>query len=189
MHALRRKTIRRLLGLLAGCLSVVTIGAVGAVSYSNTITPDGMMIHHAALPSVLRGERVDAEVLDRIHEQRGYAIFYWGRVYHVGYHFIILPDGTIQQGRPEHCRGAHAAGYNSSIGICLIGNFSTKDNPGGERGLSEPTEAQMQALTALVMRLRQSHGIPLDRVRQHRDVDPDTECPGDRFSLQRLLEE
>jgi N-acetylmuramoyl-L-alanine amidase len=178
----------RLLGLLSIVVFLLAGVILSGISYRNSITPEGIIVHHAALPVKLQGHAVDAETIDRLHEQRGYGAFYWGRVYHVGYHFIILPDGTIQQGRPEHCRGSHAAGYDSFLGICLIGNFSANSNPDGDRGLKEPTEAQIQALTALVKRLRTSYHIPLDRIRRHSDVNPHTECPGDRFSLQQLMD-
>ncbi len=39
----------------------------------------------------------------------------------IGYHFVILVDGTIQYGRDMACEGAHASGYNDRVGICLIG--------------------------------------------------------------------
>ena len=187
MPRLKRRIIFRTLGLLSVILFLVAGGMGSIISYRNSITPEGIIVHHAALPANLQGHAVDVETIDRIHEQRGYGAFYWGRVYHVGYHYIILPDGTIQQGRPEHCRGAHASGYDSFLGVCLIGNFSSNSNPDGERALKEPTEAQMQALTTLLKRLRESHDIPLDRIRRHSDVNPHTECPGDRFSLQRLM--
>lgn len=59
--------------------------------------------------------------------------FYWGQIYHIGYHYIILPDGTLESGRPEKCKGAHAVGYNDYLGICLIGDFSPGDNINGEK--------------------------------------------------------
>lgn len=185
----KRRVSRRVLGLLVGLLLLSAGVALCVVSYTNSIAPEGIIVHHAALPSELQGRAVEVETLDLMHERRGYGVFYWGRVYHVGYHFIILPDGTVQQGRPERCRGAHAAGYESFIGVCLVGNFSTNDNPGGERGLAAPTDAQMRALTALVKRLRESHRIPLDNIRRHRDVNPDTECPGDRLPFGLWMEE
>jgi N-acetyl-anhydromuramyl-L-alanine amidase AmpD len=156
-------------------------GTLCITSYRNSITPAGIIVHHAALPARFQDRDVDVETIDHLHEQRGYGAFYWGRVYHVGYHYVILPDGIVQQGRPEHCRGAHAAGYESFLGICLIGNFSSGSNPDGDRGLKEPTKAQLQALAALVQRLRETYHLSSDRIRQHRDVNPDTECPGDRF--------
>lgn len=165
------------------------LGSVWTLSSPNTITPAGIILHHSALTIASNASLLDVRLLDEVHRQRGYGIFYWGRVYHVGYHYILLPDGTVQRGRPERCRGAHARGYNDSFGVCLIGDFSTKDNPTGERGLQKPTPAQMRALVTLCRRLRARYHIPLQNVRRHRDVDPATECPGDRFPFLELLKQ
>lgn len=46
----------------------------------------------------------------------------------VGYHFIILLDGTIQIGRPLEKPGAHVKNHNkTSIGICYIGGALDED--------------------------------------------------------------
>lgn len=45
----------------------------------------------------------------------------------IGYHFVILPNGVVELGRPLEQSGAHCKGYNkTSIGTCLIGvnNFT-----------------------------------------------------------------
>lgn len=158
-------------------------------SFVNTVRPAGIVIHHSAIPPWRDGRAIDAELIDEIHSKRGYSAFYWGRFYHIGYHYVILPDGSVQQGRPEHCRGAHTLGYNSYIGICLIGDFSTEDNPTGERGPKEPTESQIRALVDLTTRLSARYGIPIDHVIQHRDVNPNTKCPGDRFPFGQFMEQ
>lgn len=67
-------------------------------------------------------------------------------IYPVGYHYIIFPDGWVEQGRVEGCLGAHATGHNPSIGICLVDNSSSPDNPDGRRGLPGPTGEQLRAL-------------------------------------------
>lgn len=48
-----------------------------------------------------------------------------GRGFHdIGYHYVILSDGTIQTGRPENEEGAHCEHHNiDSIGICLVGKI------------------------------------------------------------------
>lgn len=173
-----------------GAAVLLGLGTAGTISYRNSIEPSGIIIHHSAIPlSDDEQPTTDANRLDEIHRRRGYGIFYWGRYYHIGYHYVILPDGTIQSGRPEHCQGAHASGYNSYIGICLVGDFSTADNPTGERGLREPTEAQLRALTYLCHQLQQRYNISTRQILRHHDVNPDTTCPGDRFPYSRLIED
>lgn len=184
VKTLARYKPAQVLGLLlfSGLIAVVVI------SYLNTITPSGIILHHSAVPVPADGTTPDVSSLDEIHRRRGYGVFYWGRVYHVGYHYIILPDGTVQTGRPEHCRGAHATGYNSYIGVCLIGNYSTEDNPTGAHGPREPTAAQMRALVELTSQLRARYGIAFDQVVRHHDVNPSTECPGDRFPFSQFID-
>jgi N-acetylmuramoyl-L-alanine amidase len=180
-------SIRILLYALA--LAVLTLVTLFfTVSYLNSITPAGIVIHHSAIAPPLDGTPVDAVMIDRIHKRRGYEIFYWGKFYNIGYHYVILPDGTVQKGRPEHLQGSHAEGYNSYIGICLIGNFSSTENAAGKRGLSAPTEAQINALIELSRSLQQRYGFSRERILRHSDVNADTKCPGDRFPFQRLLD-
>jgi len=64
----------------------------------------------------------------------------------VGYHYIILLDGTIQLGRDLKTTGAHVSGYNSnSIGVCYIG---------GKHGVDTRTTQQKVALVYLVGSLK-----------------------------------
>jgi N-acetylmuramoyl-L-alanine amidase len=178
---------KRLVATIA--FGVISVGVVVFAGWSlaNTIRPSGIIIHHSAIPPRADGQPIDAEMIDEIHAKRGFRAFYWGHFYHIGYHYVILPNGTIQHGRPEYCKGEHAAGYNSYIGICLVGNFSSKDNPNGERGLMVPTEAQMKALIDLCRRLRARYQIPEERILRNSDVNAGTESPGDRFPFQKFL--
>ena len=50
-----------------------------------------------------------AAQIDSWHRARG-----WNGI---GYHYVILRDGTVQPGRPEDAVGAHCVGHNAhSIG-------------------------------------------------------------------------
>src|SRR5207248_6415686 len=102
---LRRNMVRRQTWLVVAILLTVLFSLGGlflGVSYSNTIRPAGIIIHHSAIPSLVGGPPIDEAIIDEIHRRRGFRVFYWGRFYHVGYHYIILPDAPVQQGRPEH---------------------------------------------------------------------------------------
>jgi N-acetyl-anhydromuramyl-L-alanine amidase AmpD len=123
-----------------------------------------------------------------MHRRRGFGIFYWGRVYHVGYHYMILPNGTVEKGRPDGCRGAHTTGYNSYIGVCLVGNFSSGMSASDASRAEEPTEAQLKALVELCRRVRNTYRIPARNVVTHREVNVGTECPGDRFPFEKVAE-
>lgn len=141
--------------------------------------PAGIIVHHSDTPGVIRSRYVGAALIDRSHQRRGFRVRYKGKVYHIGYHYVIREDGVIEPGRPEHCPGAHSKHHNDYLGICLVGNFSPAHNP-HRWTPSEPTDAQLQSLVWLCGRLMTKYHIPPDRVMRHCDVR-ETACPGDRF--------
>jgi N-acetylmuramoyl-L-alanine amidase len=158
------------------------------VSFFNTITPTGIVIHHTA---IIPGENAlprSEDDVDKYHQKRGYEITCFGHVYHAAYHYIILPNGRVQAGRPERCEGAHAVGYNSYLGISVVGDFSSEDNPTGEKGPSKPSEQQLDSLVQLCRRLRDRYNIPLQHIVRHSDISS-TRCPGDRFPFRSLLQQ
>ncbi len=162
-------------------LVFVILGMVVILSCQNTITPVGIVIHHSAVPFLQNAPPLDVKAIDEIHQRRGYSIFYWGQTYHVGYHYIILPDGTLQQGRPEKSKGAHTKGYNDYIGICLIGDFSLTDNKNGDKGPQQPTQEQMKTLIKITNNLQSKYNMPPENIRTHKELDLETECPGEKF--------
>lgn len=93
----------------------------------------------------------------------------------IGYHYVILKDGTVERGRPEGYIGAHSGpnGNSDGIGVCLIGRFMEY----------EPTEAQMRSLVALIRDIESRNG-DLDII-GHKDVMA-TACPGRLFPWDKL---
>ncbi len=165
-----------------------------AISYGNSITPQGIVIHHSSvMPAIIPpGAQAygrtpsDLGAWDEFHRIRGFSVFYWGHFYHLGYHYMIFPDGTVKPGRPEHCVGAHAKGFNSYLGIVLVGDFSSKSNPTGDEALARPTAEQMRALVSLSRQLRHRYSIPMSHIFRHSDIAR-TLCPGDRFPYGEFL--
>jgi N-acetylmuramoyl-L-alanine amidase len=141
--------------------------------------PTGIVIHHSATPGQVNGRYIGAAQIAESHKRRGFAVRYRGKVYHIGYHYVIREDGVIEPGRPEHCPGAHAKTFNHYLGICLVGQFSTAQNEQFWTP-SEPTPEQLRSLLWLCGRLMAKYGISPDHVVRHSDVR-DTACPGDRF--------
>ena len=83
--------------------------------------------------------------------------------------WIVGEDGNIYEGRGWTKVGAHAPSYNSnSIGICIVGDFSTK----------APNAAAQNSVKALI-----ACGVELGYIRAaytlkgHRQVTATT-CPG-----------
>lgn len=173
-NAVPRKTIEKYLS--------------SVVSFFNTITATGIVIHHTAVipgeDTVPRSERD----IDKYHQARGFEILCFGRVYHVAYHYLIMPNGSVQAGRPERCEGAHAQGYNSYLGISVVGDFSSEDNPTGEKGPIRPSAKQIASLIQLCRRLKELYHIPLQHIVRHSDISS-TRCPGDRFPFRSVLDQ
>ena len=173
-NAVPRKTIEKYLS--------------SVVSFFNTITATGIVIHHTAVipgeNTVPRSERD----IDKYHLARGLEILCFGRVYYVAYHYVIMPNGSVQAGRPERCEGAHARGYNSYLGISVVGDFSSEDNPTGKKGPIRPSPKQIASLIQLCRRLKDRYHIPLQHIVRHSDISS-TRCPGDRFPFRSVLDQ
>lgn len=120
--------------------------------------PKMIVVHGSASP---HGKGHDAKAIHRWHMAPPRK---WDGI---GYHYVILEDGTLQAGRPEFWEGAHVRGYNNnSLGICLIGNGSY-------------TAAQLETLAKLLGEKMQQYNILSKKVYGHSDLDPKKpNCPG-----------
>lgn len=120
---------------------------------------DEILIHCSATPE---GRTVTAEDIRRWHTAPKPKGNGWRDI---GYHFVILLDGTIQQGRPIELAGAHCTNHNRfSIGVCYIGGLSKN----GKTPKDTRTEAQNAALKQLVQQLQQLYHIPLENIHGHK---------------------
>jgi N-acetyl-anhydromuramyl-L-alanine amidase AmpD len=96
----------------------------------------------------------------------------------LAYHFVIgngsgAADGTIETGYRwrDQIPGPHTKNQElnlESIAICLVGDFEKE----------APTKKQMASLLQLLEKLCREGQIPAERIRSHREVDPETLCPG-----------
>lgn len=88
------------------------------------------------------GQNVNAEIIRHWHtapkpKGRGWR--------DIGYHFVILEDGTIQRGRPLGVSGAHTKGHNyDSVGVCYTGGLDENGSP-----KDTMTDAQEKSFRAL----------------------------------------
>jgi lipid-binding SYLF domain-containing protein len=158
------------------------------ISFFNTIIPTGIVLHHTAvIPGEKKVPKKESDV-DEYHQERGFEIRCAGHVYHVAYHYLIMPNGVVKTGRPERCEGAHATGYNSYLGISVVGDFSSEDNPTGTKGPTKPTGQQISSLIKLCRRIRRRYNIPMKHIVRHSDI-ANTQCPGDRFPFKSIIDQ
>ncbi|MDR2038634.1 MAG: N-acetylmuramoyl-L-alanine amidase [Bacteroidales bacterium] len=108
------------------------------------------------------GQSFTAKDIDQWHKQRGWKS--------IGYHYVILIDGTVQPGRPESETGAHTVGQNShSIGICYIGGL----DPDG-KAKDTRTYQQKAALKSLISDLLKKY--PGSTIHGHNEF-ANKDCP------------
>lgn len=137
-----------------------------------------IIIHHTASPTeVLRQNKwvkVSREIIDEWHKKRGFG--------QIGYHFLVLKDGTVEAGRPINMVGAHCAVSRRNyigLGIALVGNFQESRVPYIQ------LEATAQ-LTSKLINLFKMNG--LQDIELHREVlGAKTLCPGKLFPKEEFL--
>ena len=114
-----------------------------------------IIIHHSAS---INGS---AKLFHEWHSEKGYG--------GIGYHYVILKNGTIERGRSEDLIGAHCIGQNyCSIGICLVGNF-TKE---------KPTNEQVSSCIELCSYLCNKYSIKAPKNIYGHNYFYNTQCPG-----------
>lgn len=115
-------------------------------------TIDEIIIHCTATEE---GVSYTASDIDRWHKAKGWDC--------IGYHFVVLLDGTVEAGRGVATVGAHCKGHNQrSIGVCYVGGLRN-GKPADTR-----TPEQRKALRNLVATLR--HCYPaISKVSGHND--------------------
>lgn len=139
-----------------------------AVSHGGR-TINKIILHCTATPE---GEDFSIESINNSHKARKFSYYIdpdtMEKCY-IGYHYIILRDGTIIRCRPENVRGCHTSNHNyDSIGISYIGGCparSVKD--WNKKSKDTRTDAQKAAIIKLVRELKGKYGNP--EVYGHRD--------------------
>ena len=110
------------------------------------------------------GEFFDVDDIDKWHKERKFR--------KVGYHIIILLDGTKQYGRFIWEIGAHAKGYNrNSIGICYIGGLDAN-------GKAKDTRTPEQKETMRILKKDLDYFYPGIKHLGHRDLSVDLNGDG-----------
>ncbi|MGI6226490.1 MAG: N-acetylmuramoyl-L-alanine amidase [Peptococcales bacterium] len=98
----------------------------------------------------------------------------------VGYHYVILEDGTIQWCNDLEISSYHVKNYNNySLGICLVGDFTTEIL----------RVVQKEALKELVRSLLDRFNLSIDKVVGHNELNSGaTKCPAlDMDALREYL--
>lgn len=120
---------------------------------------DKIIIHCSATKE---GQHFTAKDIDTWHKANGWK--------GIGYHYVVLLDGTVEKGRDDEEIGAHTTGLNSnSIGICYIGGLDKNGKAKDTR-----TNEQKEALWDLLRQLLNKY--PKATIWGHRDF-ASKDCP------------
>ena len=126
----------------------------------STRTIKEIIVHCSATPE---GKDYTLDTIRQWHLQRGFS--------DIGYHYVIHPDGKVEEGRDVNIAGAHCSGHNSkSIGICYIGGM-TADN---KKAKDTRTAQQRTMLLWLLVKMRNLY--PSASIHGHRDFAA-KDCP------------
>jgi N-acetylmuramoyl-L-alanine amidase len=122
----------------------------------------GQVFHCTATPE---GRWFDRADVNAWHKQRGWPM--------IGYHFLILINGTIQVGRPIGMVGSHVKGWNTgTIGIAYVGGLTAD----GKRPKDTRTPEQIAAAAWLIGALKVKFKIK-GRAKGHNEYDRGKACP------------
>lgn len=104
----------------------------------------------------------------------------------LAYHFIIgngsgAADGEVETGYRwrDQLPGPHTKNLDvngSSVAVCLVGDLQA----------APPTRRQLASLLDLLERICRECRIPADGLRCHKEVDPETLCPGRGLPMDEL---
>ena len=141
----------------------LTEDVINGKTYKTTRPIDKIVVHCSFSP---QGRGDDANTIDRWHEER------WGSG--IGYHYVVLEDGTIQKGRWADYMGSHAKGYNKgSLAICRIGGMG-KDGT----AINDATHEQINSIRLLAKLLTKMYGLKYTDILGHNELpNVNKSCP------------
>lgn len=132
-------------------------------------TIDKIIIHCSDTPE---GRAVTVDEIRRWHKERGFS--------DIGYHYVIMLDGSVCDGRALEQAGAHCKGQNAhSIGICYVGGCDLNRRPKDTR-----TDAQKTAMAGLIRELKRR--FPTATIHGHNEF-ANKACPS--FDVQKWKKE
>lgn len=119
-----------------------------------------IIVHCTATPE---GRATTIAEIRKWHKEKGWS--------DIGYHYVVMLDGSVSNGRDVNISGAHCEGHNSvSIGVCYVGGVGRD----GKTAKDTRTPAQKYALLQLLKKLKALY--PTAKIYGHRNFSSKA-CP------------
>lgn len=148
-------------------------GAVAPKTMTKRTTGTKVIFHHTGWQF---SSTTTTNVVAEIKEVQDYHMNTKGWA-DIAYHYVIDPAGRIWQGRSDYYEGAHTSGQNMNVGVVVLGDF---EGIWGIGANSLTTNAY-NAMCSLSKYLAYRDSLDLPVAYNHKDFNPDTECPGDNM--------
>lgn len=114
--------------------------AVIACQHKASRRIDEVIVHCSATPE---GRAVSVDTIRQWHRDRGWK--------DIGYHYVVLLDGTLAEGRPEAQVGAHVAGHNTgTLGIVYVGGVAADGKTAKDTRTPDQKATLLAAVKALI---------------------------------------
>lgn len=99
-----------------------------------------------------------------------------------GYHYVVMPDGRIENMLPEDSISNGVQGYNSTaINVAYVGGIDAKG-----KGVDNRTPEQKKSLKTILSQLKKKY--PDAEILGHRDISPDKNGNGIIDPWERIKE-
>lgn len=153
-----------------GIAGVATCAQLGL--YTRSIKE--IIVHCEATPE---GEEFSRATLEASHKARKFSAYKInGRIEHIGYHYVIHLDGSIEACRPVEIAGCHCSGHNAnSIGVSYVGGCPARSAKDWNlKAKDTRTPKQKESLLSLLKQLKAKY--PIAEIHGHRDF-ANKACP------------
>ena len=128
--------------------------------------PNSIILHHTASSR----DFTSLENVNTWHKARGFTKSSSG--YFVGYHRLILGNGTICKTRNYNEIGCHCIPNEGKIGVALCGNFD----------LEMPNPEQLISLQVVLEEIKQGYNLTDENIFGHNEKS-NTACPGKNLKI------
>lgn len=151
---------------ITGHLDVLCRDALGLAAAAAPVrrqTIDTLTLHHTEV--VLERNALAPQRLrrhQRFHQDQGWP--------DIAYHFAVDLRGNVYELRDPASAGDTFTSYDPAGHLLVVceGDFNHQ----------QPTDALLAAVATLFASASATYGVPLDRIAGHRDLAPETTCPG-----------